>query len=198
MNFLFPGKSLFRSFSSEPFISFIHVALFILLMLCFVLDTHVLNFQLPVTITWQWYYEVLVIEKIPKCANSSRLVNIFLSWSGSKFCFCDIFVSFEVKVCNVMIITVECLPMATLAQGPEKIVPVTISCTDTTCNRTTYMWLIVCFILVLCPKQTVPWMWMEVHGELLLCTKDLRLKLKLGKLWGQKTWYIWLWNLSRR
>ena len=97
-----------------------------------------------------------------------------------------------------MIITVECLLMATLAQGPVKIVPVTISCTDTTCNRTTYMWLIVCFILVLCPKQTVPWMWMEVQGELLLCTKDSRLKLKLGKLWGQKTWYISLWNLSRR
>ena len=97
------------------------------------------------------------------------------------------FVSCEVKVCNVMIITVECLLMATSAQRPENIVPVTISCTDTTCNRTTYMWLIVCFILVLCPKQTVTWMWMEVQGELLLCMEDSRLKLKLGKLSWQKT-----------
>ena len=53
MNFLFSGKVSFRPFSNEPFISFIHVALFILLMLRCVLDTYVLNFLLPVTITWQ-------------------------------------------------------------------------------------------------------------------------------------------------
>ena len=42
----FSGKSSFRPFSNELFISFIHVALFILLMLCCVLDTYVLNFLL--------------------------------------------------------------------------------------------------------------------------------------------------------